>query len=53
MEVIKWLVVYLELFVNGKIAKLANEFNKMDSKELANGMNYFRKINEKVEDQER
>lgn len=32
---------------NGKISKLTNAFNKIDLKETSIGMNYFRRVNEK------
>ncbi len=37
---------------NGKIAKLIDRFNKMNMKELANGMNDIRKNNEKIVEEE-
>ena len=37
----------------GKISKLTKTFNKMDLKQLANGMNNIRANEKTVEDQER
>ena len=35
----------------GKISDLTNAFNKIDMKETSVGMNYFRRVNEKKDEE--